>query len=102
MTVVDVRPTALVRLPAPRLPAAGEVIPPPVVVPGEVVQSCTTRPVHGWPPVCPWAITDPAEVDAIRERMRWHRAPWWWRLAHPRPAEPTHLTPRFLREVGCG
>ncbi|MDN5934301.1 MAG: hypothetical protein L0I24_25055 [Pseudonocardia sp.] len=88
--------TALAVIPEPRLPAPGEAVPPPRVVPGEVVQvvqECVGRPVHNQPYAPPWAITDPDEITATQERIKWHSAPWWWRLTHPRPPEPTHLTP---------
>lgn len=83
-------------VPTPRLPVLGEVVPPPRVVPGEVVrvvQECIGRPVYNRPYMPPWAITDPYEIEAMRERIKWHRAPWWWRAFHPCPPEPTHLRP---------
>lgn len=81
MTVVDTRPTtALVVAPTLQLPVPGDAW-------GEA-----SRPVHHWPSPCLWAVTDPDDIDGIRERVKYHRAPWWWRLTRPRPPEPTHLT----------
>ncbi len=89
MTALDHRPvTALPSIPEPRLPVR--------VVPGEVVwdvQDCTARPVYNEPYSPPWAITDPDDITETGERIKWHRAPFWWRAFHPRPPEPTHLTP---------
>lgn len=92
--------TALVlAVPAPRLPVSGELVPArgTPVVPGEVVREdvpvCVGRRLYNTPYRPPWALTDPVEILAIGERIKYHRAPLWWRLAHPRPAEPTHLTP---------
>lgn len=100
MTELAVRDVTAVTFPAPRLPAPGEVVPPPRVVPGEVVrvvQHCVGRPVYNRPYMPPWAITDPSEIIATGERIKHHRAPWWWRMFHPRPPEPTHLTPPQVR-----
>lgn len=35
--------------------------------------------VPAWPDV-PWAITNPAEIAALRARIAWHSKPWWRRL----------------------
>lgn len=101
MTALDHRPvTGLPAIPTPRLPVLDEVR----VVPGEVVrdvQECTGRRVYNRPYMPPWAITDPDEITAMRIRIKWHRAPFWWRAFHSRPPEPTHLTP-YRPEVPRG
>lgn len=89
MTELAIRDAAPVAIPSPRLPAPGETVPQPQVVIGTVMFS--------WPPQVPWAITDHPEIVAIGERIKYHRAPWWWRLTHTRPPEPEHLTPHPSR-----
>lgn len=104
MTVLAHLPVlALPVIPGPRLPAPGEDVPPPPVVPGEVVRDvhdCVGRPVYNRPYAPPWALAG-AEIVATGERIKYHRAPLWWRLFHRRPPEPTHLTP-YRPEVRRG